>query len=69
MSTTTIDPPSNPAPLLYTVPEAAKQLRIGRSSLYELIATDQIASITIGSRRLIAHDDLVTFIHRRKSDA
>jgi excisionase family DNA binding protein len=39
--------------LLLTVPEAAQALAISRSKLYELLATDAVASIRIdGSRRI-----------------
>ncbi len=57
------------APLLYTVPEAATLLRIGRSSLYELMATEQLRSITIGSRRLIAAEDLAAFVAGKRNEA
>ena len=55
--------------ILYTVPEAARLLRIGRSSLYELLATEQLGSITIGSRRLIPAEDLEFFISSRRAAA
>ena len=55
--------------LLYTVREAADLLRIGRSSLYELMATSQLSSITIGSRRLILAEDLMAFIATRRREA
>jgi excisionase family DNA binding protein len=39
--------------LLLTVPEAAEALAISRSKLYELLATNAVASIRIdGSRRI-----------------
>jgi excisionase family DNA binding protein len=39
--------------LLLTAPEAAQALAISRSKLYELLATDVVASIRIdGSRRI-----------------
>jgi excisionase family DNA binding protein len=39
--------------LLLTVPEAAQALAISRSKLYELLATNAVASIRIdGSRRI-----------------
>lgn len=39
--------------LLLTVPEAAEALAISRSKLYELLATNALASIRIdGSRRI-----------------
>ncbi len=48
--------------LLYSVNEAAEQLRIGRSALYELINTGRLRSLKIGNRRLIARRDLEAFI-------
>ncbi len=56
-------------PQLYTVSETAALLRIGRSSLYELMATGQLRSITIGSRRLIAAEDLAFFVAGRRAGA
>jgi excisionase family DNA binding protein len=43
---------SNP-PLLLTVVEACEVLRISRWSLYRLIHNRQLATVKIGSRRLI----------------
>lgn len=37
----------------YTVPEAAKQLGIGRSAAYEAARTGQIPTIRIGKRILV----------------
>lgn len=39
--------------LLLSIPEAAEQLRIGRSKTYELIAAGTILTVTIGRRRLV----------------
>ena len=54
-------------PLILTVIEAAGTLRIGRSSVYELMASGQLRSLKIGSRRLIARDDLDAFIEARRA--
>lgn len=40
-------------PLLYSVPETAELLGIGRSKTYELIAARKILTVTIGRRRLV----------------
>lgn len=44
--------PSN-QPLAVSPGEAAKMLGLGRTKLYELISSKEIASIKLGSRRLI----------------
>lgn len=53
-------------PKLLNVPEAAQELRISTWLLYELIRTEQLKTLTIGTRRLIATDDLANFINERK---
>ena len=53
---------SRTAQLLFTIPEAADALRIGRTSVYQLLDTGQLPSIKIGSRRLIVRADLEAFI-------
>jgi excisionase family DNA binding protein len=50
-------------PKLLTVKEAAALLRLGRTTLYTgALATGELPSIRIGSRRLIRADDLAAFI-------
>jgi excisionase family DNA binding protein len=46
--------------LAYTVQEALQAVPIGRSKLFELIASGELRTITIGSRRLIPADSLAT---------
>lgn len=60
------DTPTLALPLILTVVEAAETLRIGRSSVYELIASGELRSLKIGARRLIARDDLDAFIDSRR---
>jgi len=40
-------------PLCYTVPEAAKLLRISRNSAYDAVRSGELPSVTFGRRRLI----------------
>jgi excisionase family DNA binding protein len=53
--------------LLLTVSEAAQQLGIGRSLLYELLAEGQLESIHVGRLRRIPIDALADFIDRQRS--
>jgi excisionase family DNA binding protein len=52
--------------LLLTVSEAAQQLGIGRSLLYELLAEGQVESIHVGRLRRIPIDALADFIDRQR---
>ena len=45
-------------PLLYSIPDAAKALSVGRSKLYELISDGALETVTIGRRRLIRVDSI-----------
>ena len=55
-----------PQAYLLTIPEAASQLRISRWTIYQLIRNNQLKTLTIASRRLVASDDLANFINERK---
>ena len=54
--------------LMYDVATAARQLSVGRSTLYELLRRGELASCLIGTRRLLAHDDLVAFVRAHRAD-
>ncbi|MFC0039590.1 helix-turn-helix domain-containing protein [Actinomadura rayongensis] len=57
---------------LYTVEEAAGRLRIGRTTIYELIREGELDSVQIGRRRLIpveAVDAFLSSVVRRRSSA
>jgi excisionase family DNA binding protein len=61
-------PPASPAVLLLTIAEAAAQLRIGRSTAYELINSGQLEVVHIGrSARVPAEavEQLVLRLRRR----
>ncbi|MFW6695242.1 helix-turn-helix domain-containing protein [Streptomyces sp. MAR4 CNX-425] len=56
---------SKPAPadqLLYTAEEAADVLRIGRSTLYELMAAGVVKYIKLGRCRRIRRSDLESYV-------
>ena len=55
--------------LLYTTKEAAAVLSIGRSKLYELLATGELESIHIGAARRILVNAVEEFIEARRAAA
>ena len=50
------------APLLISVPEAARLLSIGKNLCYEMIAAGTLPSIKIGRRRLVSVAGLQVWI-------
>lgn len=54
---------STPSVLL-SIEEAADSLRIGRSTIYEHIASGDVPSLKIGRRRLVRRADLEAFADR-----
>ena len=50
-----------PADLL-TVEEAARRLRIGRTTMYGLISAGVIESVTIGRRRLVPPECVTAYV-------
>lgn len=48
--------------LVYTIQEAADELRIGNSTVRERIRTGQLRSFKDGGRRLIAGEDLMDYL-------
>jgi excisionase family DNA binding protein len=50
--------------LAYPIPEAAEQLGVGRTKLYDEIAAGRIATVTIGRRRLVPHAELAAYLDR-----
>ncbi|MFG2903953.1 helix-turn-helix domain-containing protein [Kitasatospora sp. NPDC048286] len=55
-------------PVLLTAEEAAKMLRIGRSTLYQLLAERELASIKIGRSRRIRPADVEAYIERQATN-
>ena len=54
---------------LLTVPEVMARLKISRSTVYDLIRTRQLASITIGRARRIPTHALTTLVHHQLEQA
>ena len=53
--------------LLLKPEEAAELLSIGRSKVYELIGTGELASVRIGTSRRIPADALADFVRELRS--
>lgn len=52
--------------LLLSAEAAAERLSIGRSKVFELIASGQLESFTIGRRRVVPAEALEEFVQRRR---
>ncbi len=59
---------SRDAVLMLTVDEAAQRLRVGRSTLFRLIATGDLASVKIGKSRRVPVAALDAFVARLIAD-
>ena len=55
-------------PRLLTVREAAKVLGIGRSTLYEVMASGAIESVVMGRSRRVPHEALISFVAALRAD-
>ena len=51
--------------LLVSIPDAAKALSIGRTSIYELMRSGQLETRKMGRRRLITADSLRRLVHKQ----
>ena len=54
--------------LLLSVEEAAERLGVGRSLMYELISSGQVASIRVGRLRRIAPEALSSYVRALHDD-
>ena len=54
--------------VLLTVEEAAQRLRIGRTSMYRLVSTGAIETVTIGRLRRVPAECLVEYVDRLRAD-
>lgn len=53
---------ASPPTLAYTIAEACSASRLSRSTIHRLIHGGKLPTVTVGSRRLILHDDLMAFL-------
>ncbi|WP_329367833.1 helix-turn-helix domain-containing protein [Streptomyces sp. NBC_01483] len=65
MDTALVDAFDNTLVLL-TVEEAARRLRIGRTTCFALIRTGELESITVGHLRRVPVDAVPEFVTRRR---
>lgn len=56
-------------PVAVRIPRAAAMLGIGRSTLYLLIAAEEIETIKVGRATLVPVDSLKAFVASRRSSA
>ncbi len=57
-----------PAPVLLTVEEAARCLRIGRTTCFALIRAGDLESLTIGGLRRVPADAPAAYLARRRAE-
>lgn len=55
--------------LMYQIPEACRLLGIGRSLLYDLMASGLIVTVKIGTRTLVPADELQRLADKLVADA
>ncbi|MGA5145122.1 helix-turn-helix domain-containing protein [Streptomyces griseoincarnatus] len=55
-------------PVLLTVEEAARCLRIGRTTCYALIRAGELESLTIGGLRRVPADAPAAYLARRRAE-
>lgn len=48
--------------VLYSVPEAAQRLSLGRSQVYELIRSGALVTVPVGRRRLVPATSLTDYV-------
>ncbi len=51
--------------LTYTIEEAAKELHVGRSRMFELLRSGELESTKFGRRRVIPVESVVALLARR----
>ena len=56
--------PVTPESLVLTVEETADLLKVGRTTVYDLISSGRLGSVTIGRLRRIRHTDVVAYLDR-----
>lgn len=60
--------PEPPAPLVYSIADAAALLCVSESTVKELCRRNELGHIDIGRRRLIPREDLLAFVAARRAE-
>ena len=68
-STTVPRAEAAPALDLLTVPQVMARLQLGRSAVYDLLRSGQLASITLGRARRIPAHALADYVQRHLEEA
>jgi excisionase family DNA binding protein len=55
--------------VLLTMEEAAKRLRIGRTSMYRLVSTGAVETVMVGRLRRVPPECLADYVARLRRDA
>ncbi|MFG1349676.1 helix-turn-helix domain-containing protein [Xanthobacter autotrophicus] len=55
------------APLLVSLPDAAKALGVGRSTIYELMRAKKLESVAVGRRRMIPEVAIRDYVDRLRA--
>lgn len=55
--------------ILWSIPDSAQQISVGRSMMYELIARGDIGTVKIGRRRLVPHAELERYVAKIRGAA
>jgi excisionase family DNA binding protein len=50
-------------------PDAARALSVGRTTVYELIATGELESVKIGAKRLVPQDAIDAYVTKLRERA
>ncbi|MEU0143587.1 helix-turn-helix domain-containing protein [Streptomyces albidoflavus] len=58
----------DPTAILLTVEEAARRLRVGRTTCFALIRSGALESLTIGSLRRVPADAPAAYLARRRAE-
>jgi excisionase family DNA binding protein len=63
------NPPTaiEPAPLAYTMEEAARRAGIGRTTVYFAIRDGTLPSLKMGRSRRILHDDFIAWLRSHRT--
>ncbi|MEU4951291.1 excisionase family DNA-binding protein [Streptomyces lavendulae] len=59
---------NDPAPVLLTVEEAARCLRVGRTTCFALIRRGELESLMIGGLRRVPADAPTVYLARRRAE-
>ncbi|MFE1691130.1 excisionase family DNA-binding protein [Streptomyces albidoflavus] len=62
------DAADDPTAILLTVEEAARRLRVGRTTCFALIRSGALESLTIGSLRRVPADAPAAYLARRRAE-